>query len=464
MEIGKMYDNGKSLVENTAFHISDFIENEEKDFQEELLQTQNFEGKFLRIDEKSDNFLDNLLAKFDISLLEEYDEYILVNLIKLYIFSEEYPENSNLYMSYHLFCTDLELLVCLKLAEKLPEYNYIQNQKERNLLQNNHKYVSERVRLFLVKWSETHQFKKVKVHDIVKNNSLQKEESVSFIEISTLLMEDPSLPNKLLSNWKLLVEGIFYFDIEEITRQICLIDHKNLRNAFRRGFKNLWKYNESVPQIQNIFLREKQLTCYILISILNQSTLGNIKIIVNNFISLASNLRKVKNYQTCFTVISCFYNTKLQEKKIIWNMIEQKQKDVYINMEKDYLDYYIKDFVIEPNTKRNYIPNIHNICFLMHKFISQVKSTPPQGLLLISNDFKDFNIAISEILNSKLGFFKVNPLYIFMKYGFLEIFNSKKWNLKTKLDFTTMDNLEANQKYTVLLEILSEKFEKAFNS
>ena len=141
-------------------------------------------------------------------------------------------------------------------------------------------------------------------------------------------------------------------------------------------------------------------------------------------------------------------------------MIENKHKEVFLNLEKDYLEVYLKEFGME--SKGNFIPNMHSLSCLMHKFKTRMNEKTIQNYLQISNDYKEFHISLKEVLNNKLPYFKVNPLYLFLKTGFLELFQPKKWNIKMKLDFTNLESLEPDQKFTVLQETLIEKFEKAF--
>lgn len=452
-----------------SFSIFQFVEDGGDYFYEQNLEEQK------KIDNEiesltKEEFVSKLASRYDISLFDEYDNYIIVKLLYLYLFSDETPESSNLFISYHLFCTELELLFCLKVASRLPEYLYITNTKENKLFKNNHTFLAERAKLFLEKFEES---KLKKAYEGTRSfsfsrsrsNSLSRENNTSNLsESSSYIMEEPILPNKLVPHWKVLSEGIFYFDIEEITKQLCLIDQKFLRKVFEEGFKNFLKFNDSLKAVSNIMLREKHLICYVLMSILNQSTLENIKIIIQNFISLASSCRRVRNYQSCYTIISCFYNAKLKEKKIIWNMIEKKFKDMYLNIEKDYTDVYLKEMNVEVTSRVTMVPNIHSVVGLMHKFISRRKDSSIQSMMQLSNDYRDFYNTMKEVLNLKFPFFKVNPLYLFLKFGMVEISHAKKWNVKLKHDFTNLDILEIEQRTSVFLETLYEKFDRYFDS
>jgi hypothetical protein len=157
----------------------------------------------------------------------------------------------------------------LKLAQKLPKYKYIPNFNEIDILKYHHKNIQEKISSFLSLLEETK--KESRIKNVLLESLFETEESTSLAEIASSLIQDPLLPNKLLSQKKLLIEGIFYFEIEEITRQLSLIDHENLRRLVRNGYKNLFKEGENSSYILSIILREKQFNCYILLTILNQS-------------------------------------------------------------------------------------------------------------------------------------------------------------------------------------------------
>ena len=131
-------------------------------------------------------------------------------------------------------------------------------------------------------------------------------------------------------------------------------------------------------------------------------------------------------------------------------------------MEKDYLEVYLKEYGFD-HCKVNFIPNIHSLGCLMHKFLFRLKENNIKSLMKLSNDYKEFHISLSEIMKNNLPFFKVNPIYDFLKFGFLELFQPKKWNLKIKLDFTSLENLNEDQKYSVLLESLVDKIENTLD-
>lgn len=443
-----------------SFTYSRILKNVSNEINDDLLLTNNFSDKQLEIEEVEDvnKLINILLEDNDISLLEQNEDYVIYRLINYYIHIEENPRNSNLFLTYHLFCTKVELIYCLKLAQKLPIYKYLPNFNEIRILKYHHKFIQEKINSLIDILQESP--KELKMYT---DSIYETEESVSLAESATLLIQEPVLPNKLLSQRKLFIEGIFYFDIEEITRQICLIDHENLRKLVRKGYRNIRK--DSDKYIQIILLREKEFNCYILLTILNQSTLENTKIIIQKYISLAYNCRKLRNYQSCFNIISCFYNTKLKERKMIWKLIEKGYKEYYLSLESEYLDVYMKEFSIESGNRSNFIPNIHGICSLMNRFVNRSKLNEINSILSLSNDYKEFIVCLIEAVNNKPNYFKVNPLYIFLKYGFKEVFDPKSWNLKFKMDFSYLSYLgkiDENEKFSLILSTLLEKFDKSF--
>jgi hypothetical protein len=348
----------------------------------------------------------------------------------------------------------------MKLAQKLPKYKYIPNFNEIYILKYHHKNIQEKINTFLTLLQEKK--KETNINNVHLESLYDTEESASLAEIANFLIQEPLLPNKLLSLKKLLIEGFFYFDIEEITRQLSLIDHENLRRLVRKGYKNLFKESSSSPHILSIILREKQFNCYILFTILNQSTLENIKIIIQKYISLAHNCRKNRNYQSCFNIVYCFHNIKLKEKKMIWNLVEKGYKENYLNLENEYLDVYLKEFSIEASKGGSFIPNIHGICCLIDRFVRRSKVNDLNSILSLSNDYREFIICLKETVNNKPLFFKVNPLYIFLKYGYVEVFVAKEWNLSMKMDFSHLDKIDVNEKFSTILTTLMEKFDKSF--
>ena len=90
-----------------------------------------------------------------------------------------------------------------------------------------------------------------------------------------------------------------------------------------------------------------------------------------------------------------------------------------------------------------------------------MKGMEDKHKIFICNDFKDLMQRIEDISKEKYLFFKVNPLYDFLKFGFLEIFSPKKWGLKSRFDFSAYTNKLS--KLDQLLNYLVKSFQKSDN-
>ena len=90
-----------------------------------------------------------------------------------------------------------------------------------------------------------------------------------------------------------------------------------------------------------------------------------------------------------------------------------------------------------------------------------MKTADSDTLTKICKEYKDFYLLMEELNKNKFSFFVVNPLYDFFKFGFLEFFKPKKWNLKLRIDFSqfTDDLTQLDQ----LLEFLITNFKKLDN-
>ena len=73
------------------------------------------------------------------------------------------------------------------------------------------------------------------------------------------------------------------------------------------------------------------------------------------------------------------------------------------------------------------------------------KDLDEENNIVIFKEYKDFIMSMNNNARQKYCSFKLNPLYDFFQFCFLEIFKAKKWNLKLKLDFSpyleTLDRL-----------------------
>ena len=394
-------------------------------------------------------------------ILDRDDDYILLFLIKSYIFTDEDPKTSKLMLSYNLYSSSVELIFCLKLVEQFPKVLINPGEEEYYFEYIN--TIKYKVRLFFLSWKKVYakkygenQFIKDLIGEI-KDNSTNNE-----LCLINFLMNEPLLPIKNLSLTKLIKEGIFCFEIEEVARQLCIIDQEFLNSLHISNLNNYFKKANSTGGaiFENLNKREKQLKCYILLFILMQNCLENKKVMTENFIILANICKSMHNYQTSYTIISTFNMVNLTDKELLWKQIEKKYREIYNSLVKEYnnLEFYdIFDEVNKKNTVYPCVPNLVNITSQMEKFMTKINNVDTPKFL-ISREYKDFNIVIEELIRNKYPYFQVNPLFDFLKIGFIEIFKTKKWNLKIKQDFSNY--IDDTKNLNRLLEILVNNFKK----
>ena len=105
------------------------------------------------------------------------------------------------------------------------------------------------------------------------------------------------------------------------------------------------------------------------------------------------------------------------------------------------------------------VPHIRYIIALINNLIIQMKGMEEEHKIFICNDFKDLISSMEDNANKKYLFFKMNPLYDFFKFGFLEIFKPKRWGIKSRFDFSAYTtNLT---KLDQLLNYLVKNFQNA---
>ena len=116
-------------------------------------------------------------------------------------------------------------------------------------------------------------------------------------------------------------KSIFCFDVEEIARQICLIDHELLSSLKYNDYIQYLVKKEMPKVFEQFIIREKQLQCYILIFMTMHSNLENKKNMIQNFIALAHTLKYMNNQQTCSTIINSFSIVGITKKKLLLKFI-----------------------------------------------------------------------------------------------------------------------------------------------
>ena len=384
-----------------------------------------------------EEIMKNLFYYCNDYILDRNDDYILLNLIKSYIFSDEDSSSSNLMISYNIYSSSIELIFCLKLVEYFP-IPICNSTKEEKYYNDYIGSIQDKVNAFFNSWIELYAHKyqnNILIKYLLEKNVIKKKQKLTGLDLKSLAKKEPNLPLKNVAFARLIRDGIFVFEIEEIARQFCIIDQELIKEMTLFEITNFTKKNGKSDYFNKIILRNKQLKCYILLFILMQNNLENKKLMTENFILLANGCRLLHNYQSSYTIISAF-NLIGITKKLFWRQIEKRFKDLYCSLEKDYLEVELKDFFQKDRENIVFprIPNFVNIFLKMDSFINKSNKDSINKTIL-SKEFKDFNILMRELSYNKYPFFKVNPLHDFLKFGFLEIFKSKIWDIKV-LDFS----------------------------
>ena len=396
-------------------------------------------------------------------ILDRDDNYILLRLIKEYIFSDIPPNESTLMLCYNIFCSSIELMFCFKLVLSFPNYFFMK--KEITQINEYFKNIKKRVELFFDVWCGNH-WDKYKRNKLIKEIIGPKEQKpVIEIEkkeksINKINMSEPILNSKYISFTKLIKEGPFCFDVEEIARQICLIDHELLSSLKYNDYIQYLVKKEMPKVFEQFIIREKQLQCYILIFMTMHSNLENKKNMIQNFIALAHTLKYMNNQQTCSTIINSFSIVGITKKKLLWKLIEKKYRDIYSNLEKEVNDMELNENPIMKEKKEDgSVPHIRFIMALINNLIIQMKGMEEEHKIFICNDFKELINSMEDNSKKKYLFFKMNPLYDFFKFGFLEIFKPKRWGLKSRFDFSAYTTKLT--KLDQLLNYLVKNFQNA---
>ena len=383
----------------------------------------------------------NKMADYDDEyILDRDDNYILLRLIKEYIFSDIPPSESTLMICYNIFSSSIELMFCFKLVLSFPSYYFMK--KEKSQINNYTQNIKKRVELFLEEWCYQHwdKYKKNRlIREIIGPKEKKPEKEIVPKEkvINKIPLSEPILNSKYISFTKLIKEGPFCFDIEEIARQICLIDHELLCSLKYNDFIEYLKKTEKPKVFDHFIIREKQLKCYILIFMTMHSNLENKKNMIQNFIALANTLNCMNNQQTCSTIINSFSIIGITKKKLLWKLIEKKYRDIYSNLEKEVNNMELNEnLILKEKIETGCVPHIKYIISLINNLIIQKKGIEEEHKIFICNDFKELINNMEENSKKKYLFFKMNPLYDFFKFGFLEIFKPRRWGLKSRFDFS----------------------------
>ena len=411
----------------------------------------------------------NLMVDYDDDYIldRDDDEYILLKLIKDYITSDIPPAQSSLMICYKIFCSSIELMFCFKLVLSFPSYLFMKKEKEQ--IDEYFENIKYRVSLFLDAWCATHweTYQKNKlIKEIIGPKDVKPEIEPEKKEkkINIITMSEPILNTKYVSFTNLIKEGPFCLDIEEIARQFCLIDHEMLCELHYNDFIQFLVKKEIPKIFKQFIIREKRLKCYILIYMSMHGNLENKKNMIQNFIALAAELKRLNNQQTCDTIINTFSILGITKKKLLWKLIEKKYRDTFSDLEKELNNVELNENTIF-NKKQEEgvgcVPHIKYIIGVINNLIIQMKGMEEKHKIFICNDFKGLIEKMDEISKEKYLFFKVNPLYDFLKFGFLEIFKPKKWGLKSRFDFSGYTR--SLTKLDQLLNYLVKSFQKSDN-
>lgn len=449
-------------IENIQINNDKFVNDNNLDL---TLNKDNYNNVSMLFNKDWSWALPHLLKFNDEYILNKDDSFILVNLIKTYLFSDDDPMTCQLMVSYNIFVTSVELIFCLSLVENLPEVIYDTKNK---ILEKSANGIIKRVHLFYSCWSKMYNLKyesNIFIQTLIKDKISSKvDEKGNFLDLTTLSMFEPQLTNKYVSFTKLLREGLFCFEIEEVARQICIIDHEYMSHINIDDYNKFIHYRIKPPIFNKISIRKKQFRCYMLLFILMQNTIENKRNIIQNFILLALTCKMLNNYQTSYTIVKTLNKIELSKKKLLWNMIDKKSREIYSNLDKAFNEVEVNtsNNIFDPNEiKYPFVPHYNRIKGKINEFIITSNSEKKEDKDKLSKGFKDYYIVHEGLVKNRYSFFKVNPLYDFLKFGFLELFKPKKWNLKKVADLSQY--IEKESGLDQLFELLTLHFKKLDN-
>ena len=433
-----------------------------------LNQPKITENKNSKISEILNNFsshdwswyIETLLDCEKTYILESDEDYCLIYMLQKYVSETQDPVLSELMRGYNLFFSSVELMFCLRLILHFPKIYYMK--KEQNKL--NNKYndsIKDRVSKFMLAWVKVYPKKYEKnlfiqslINDVVKITKEEQHPSIDFISLS---LDEPILPAKYVGIIKLIREGPFLFDINEIARQLCIIDQKNFSSIPEKDYIDYIVKKEIPESFNKIYKRETHFKCYVLIYILLIKDLENQKRAIQNFIQLADICRNLNNFQSEYTIISVLSAMCLQKKLMLWKMLDKKYKDMFSKMESDFKDVDLneKTFFDKLNTgSETSVPHINLIKNQINNFIITIKMSGEKQKVSLCREYRDFYVKIIDLNRNKYSFFLVNPLNDFLSNGFWEICKTKEWGIKTSFDLSSYadENSDAEKMFDALVK------------
>lgn len=425
------------------------------------------------IEDKEISFAINSMLLFNAEYILDSNEDILIILIKKYIFSKEDPTNSLLLLCYSFFCSSIELAFSLRLILNFPVLTIYP--KEQQIYVENNKEIVNRLKKFIMAWKRiyTEKFKNNSLLNILLNSNQLFNTSVDYsnqvysIKLTDINREEPKLTKNFVLFSKINRESIFIFDIDEIARQICLIDHMLLSNLnFTEYIKRIKK--DDYPMFNNIIEREKSLKAFILFSIFIEDSIDSKINLIDKYVKLAKELINKNNYQTYTTIIKAFSMINIKNKKAIWNKLDADCKYNYLNMLNDIekLEMNESFFSIYNTTIYNtensnlFVPNFVTISTTLDMIKKKIKSSNINENVLGCEEFRDFYLVSNEIINNTYPWFRNNPLYDYLLVGYKELFRTDVWRPDLKKYSELRSFLDDEKRIDKVLQILDAQFKK----
>lgn len=428
-------------------------------------------------------------------LLEYNSEYILdtissedplLEIIVDYIFSDQDPKTSKLLLSYNIIASSIELAFCLRLVTKFPSLAILP--KEREFYDSNNQHIIPRIERFIVVWKNffpqrTTKDMIIKHYLDVPITSFNVEEYLESgsYDFSELSKEEPILSKNFVLFSKIVNNNIFIFDLEEISRQLCLVDQELLLELDINSYLRQVKYRE-ICVFNKIYRREKQFKAYILFSIFIDKSNQNRKALVENFINLAYNLKKKKNYQSHITIIKAFMLINLKNISSIWDQINPSIKHYYLNMVKEIEKIELNETFFTTYTSSNKstssvsTENSTNLSLstttnpvlpsavTLNNALDMIKRNIRSGNIVDTvnacTEFKEFYLIINNCSRNKYSWYRNNPIYDFIKFGFKEVFRTSEWRKEYKKFSPLRFSIEDDNLIDSVIKQLENQFRK----
>ncbi len=387
-------------------------------------------------------YIETLLDCSDTYFLDSNEDYCLIYLLQEYVFDTQDPFLSELMRGYNLFFSSVELLFSMRLILHFPSIYFMR--KEKKFSEPYFNIIKDRVLKFCLCWCEVYpeKYKKnIFIQNLIGNliNYKEETEKTQSIDFIALSLDEPTLTPKYIGLIKLIREGPFLYDLTEIARQLCIIDHKNFSSITQKDYIDYIVKKEIPKAFNKIYKREMHFKCYILMYLLLIKNLENQKKAVQNFIALAHISKTLNNYQTEYTIISTLSAVKIDSKEFLWKMIEKKYKEIYISMEQEYKDVDLNEKTFFDKVRpvsETFVPHIDLIKNQINNFIIQIKMSGEKQKVILCKEYRDFFAKILDYNRNKYSFYIVNPLNEFLEGGFWEICKTKEWGIKSKFDLS----------------------------